>query len=138
MTDIIQYMLGLLINDSTLASLLNTVVPIKTIYSGPVDIVKEAQSTLRFPLMTLTAVSESFRTVPQGARDSRVVIDVWSRNSELEIHKIYEKITSLLNFQQGNSNTSWIAWERGGGLASQYETDIRLWHWSWDVIVWSI
>jgi len=138
MTDLIQYALGLLKTDSTLAGLLNTTTPIKTIFSGPVDIVKESQTTLGLPLITITAVSESFRSVPQGARDSRISLDIWSRNSELQVHSIYERVCSLLNFQSGSSNSSWVAWERGSGLVSQYESDARLWHWSCDMTVWSV
>jgi hypothetical protein len=138
MLDILQFMLGKLTGDAALAALMNTDLPITTIYTGPVDLVKQTQASLKFPLMTLTATSETFRTVPLGARDSRVSVDIWSRNSELEIEQIYERICTLLNFQEGDKNSTWVAWQRGGGLSSQYESDARLWHFTADFITWSV
>lgn len=133
-----QFMLGLMVNDSTLAGLLSTSTPIRTIFTGPVDIVKETQTSLKVPLVTLSAVSEVYRTVPIQAKDSRISIDIYSRNSELQVENIYERITTLLNYQQGNSNTNWIAWQRVGGLSSQYDSDARMWHWTVDFTVWSV
>ncbi len=138
MLDVLEKEIALITSDSTLATFMNTSTPNRKIFTGPVDIVKEMQGTLGFPLMNLIAISESFRTIPQGARDSRIQIDIWSRNSELEVQNIYERIQTLLNFQSGDINTSHVFWQRSSGMSSDYETDVRLWHWSCDFVVWSI
>ena len=138
MLNIIQKELALLTIDSTLATLMNTTTPNKRIFTGAVDIVKETQSTLGFPLLNIIAISESFRTVPEGARDSRIQIDIWSRNSELEVENIYERIQTLLNFKSGDINSSHVFWQRSSGMSSDYENDVRLWHYSTDFTIWSI
>ena len=138
MTDILQNIISILINDSTLATLMNTSVPNKNIFTGAIDIVKETQASLAFPTVILYAISESFRTVPQGVRDSRVQLTLVSRNSEKEVQDMYERIAVLLNFTSGNKNNSWIAWERGSGLSSQYDSSMRLWQLTFDITVWSV
>ena len=138
MLNILQKEISILTADSTLAGLMNTTTPNSRIFTGPVDVVKETQGSLGFPLLTLIGTSESFRTVPQGARDSRIQIDIWSRNSELEVENIYERVQTLLNFQSGDTGTSHVFWQRSGGSSSEYETDVRLWRWSTDFVIWSI
>jgi hypothetical protein len=138
MVDIIQKIIGILKSDATLASLMNTSVPILNLFTGPVDIVKETQSSLGFPILIVSSTSESFRTVPQGARDSRISIDIWSRNSEKEVLDIYERVAYLINFTFGDINSSYVFWQRGEGFITQFESEVRLWHQTFDIIIWSI
>lgn len=144
MLDISQNIISILVNDTTLWTLMNPnattppVLPNKSIFTGPTDIVREQQATLGYPTINVFAVSESFRTVPQGARDSRIQVDLWSRNSESQVQQIYERVEALINFTNGNFNSTHIWWERSGGMRSSYEGDVRLWHWACDFIVWSI
>ena len=138
MKDLNQSIINILVNDSTLASLMNTTVPNKQIFTGNVDLIMETKSTINFPAIILSGISEVFRTVPLGARDSRIQLDIWDRTSELDIENIYERVVFLLNYQSGDINTTHIFWQRGSGLTSQYESDMRLWHWTTDLTLWSI
>jgi len=138
MTDIIQNIVNILKNDVTLASLMNTTIPIKNLYVGTADIVKESQTSLAFPMLIVHAISETYRTVPLNAKDSTIQIDIVSRNSEKEVHDIYEKVSTLLNFQTTTKNNTWIAWQRGSGLNAQYSSEARLWQFSFDIQVWSV
>ena len=138
MLDLLQNTVNLLVSDSALATLMGTVIPNKNILVGPRDIVIEKQNELRFPTIILHAISESFRTVPRSARDSRIQLDIWSRTSELDAAKMYERVFQVLNFQSGDKNTSHIFWQRGEGLTEEFITEIRLWKWTGDLIMWSI
>jgi len=138
MTDLIQNIVSTLKTDAALASLMNTSVPIKNLYVGAADVVKESQSSLAFPMLIIHAISESYRTVPLNAKDSTIQIDIVSRNSEKEVHDIYEKIAALLNFKTTTKNNTWIAWQRGSGLSAQYSSETRLWQWSFDMTFWSV
>lgn len=127
-----------LISDTALATLMGVSVPNKNIFAGPVDIVKQLRSELGFPLINLKVVSESYRSVPTNAKDSRVQLDIWGRSSELQVENIYERIASLLNYDSGNQGSTHIFWQRVSGLSESYETDMRLWHWSADFVIWNL
>lgn len=117
---------------------LTAMVPVENIYTGPVDVLVEDQSTLHMPMIILSAISESQRTVPQGARDTQIQIDIWSRNSQLEIEQIYEEIITLLSFQIANQGDAHIFWDRLGGSVDLFEADRRIWHRAATFTFWSI
>ena len=137
MLNVVEKIITLLKNDSTLASLMSTSTPIKNLYTGAVDVAKETQSELGFPLLIVTGVSESFRSVPLNSRDSRITVDIYSRNNEMEVQTIYERIAALLNYTFGDINSSHVFWQRSDGATSQFEAEFRIWHWSVDFIIWS-
>ena len=134
MLDIAKNIVSILTSDTTL----NAIVPVTSIFTGPTDIVKESQSSLGFPQINISCVSETIATVPRGARYSRFQLDIWSRNSELENQTIYERVLYLLNFVSGNKNSTHIFWERLNGASSSFESDVRVWHISHDFVIWSI
>lgn len=123
-----------MIADSTLTA----IVPAANIYTGPVDVLVEDQTTLHMPSIIVSVVSEMQRTVPQGARDTTVQIDIWSRNSQLEVENIYEEIINLLSFQIANQSTAHIFWDRLGGATDMFEEDRRIWHKATTFTFWSI
>lgn len=120
--------------DATLTAL----VPAKNIYTGPVDVLNETQGELHLPAIVVSTVSEAQRTVPQGARDTTIQLDVWSRVSQLEVEQIYEELVNLLSFQIANQGTAHIFWERLGGATDLFEEDRRIWHKSVTFTFWSI
>lgn len=117
---------------------LTAIVPVANIYTGPVDVLIETQPELSMPMIILALVSEVQRTVPQGARDTTIQIDIWSRNSQLELEQIYEEIINLLSFQIANQGTAHIFWDRLGGSVDMFETDRRIWHRASSFTFWSI
>lgn len=117
---------------------LTAIVPTDNIFVGPVDVLIETQPELHMPMIVLSTVSEVQRTVPQGARDSLIQIDIWSRVSQLEVEQIYEEIISLLSFQIANQGSAHIFWDRLGGSVDLYEEDRRIWHRSATFNFWSI
>ena len=108
------------------------------IFTGPVDITMETQSELLYPSIVLSQVSEAVRTVPQNARDTTIQLDIWSRNSQLEIENIYEAVLAALNYQSGDQSTAHIFWQRLGGAVDLFESDRRVWHRSCTFTIWSI
>lgn len=134
MLEILQWIVAQLIADT----ILTTIVPVTNIYTGPVDVLVETQNELHMPMIILSTVSEMQRTVPQGARDSQIQIDIWSRNSQLEIEQIYEEVISLLSFQIANQGTAHIFWDRLGGSVDLFEEDRRIWHRAATFTFWSI
>lgn len=108
------------------------------IYTGNVDITMEKQKELLYPSIVLSQVSESVRTVPENARDTTIQLDIWSRNSQMEVENIYEAVLGALNFQSGNEDTAHIFWQRLSGATDLFESDRRVWHRSCSFVVWSI
>jgi len=134
MLEIFQKIIGILVADSTLTAM----VPVGNIFVGAADVVVEKQADLLSPSIILTQTSEAVRTVPLGVRDTVVQLDIWSRNSQLELETIYERVLTLLDFQSGSKNSAHVFWERLGGAVDLFETDRRIFHRSCTFIIWSI
>lgn len=134
MLEILKWIIAQMTADATLTA----IVPVANIYTGPVDVLVETQDELHMPSIILSVVSEVQRTVPQGARDTSIQIDIWSRNSQLEVEQIYEEVISLLSFQIANQDTAHIFWDRLGGSVDMFEADRRVWHKSTTFTFWSI
>jgi hypothetical protein len=137
MININQNIISTLINDATLASLMSTTVPNLQINVGGVDIVKETQASLAFPMINLHVVSESTRTVPLNAKDTHIQLSIWSRVSELETENIYERVVALLNFINTTVNGTKIEWQRTSGATTDFFTDVSVWQTTVDFVVWS-
>jgi hypothetical protein len=134
MLEIFQKLVGILTTDTTL----NAIVPATSIFTGPVDQTMEAQTELLYPSIVLSQVSEVSRSVPSNTRDTQVQVDIWSRNSQMEIENIYERIIEILNYQSGDESTAHIFWQRLNGATDQFESDRRIWHRSSSFLVWSV
>ena len=132
MQELIQNIISLLTTDATL----NAIVPVANIFTGPVDVLTEAQSGLLLPQINVHVISEAQRTVPKNTRDTMVQIDIWSRNSVLETSTIYERIITLLEYQTVDQSTSHIFWDRLQGSVDQYESDRRIFHKSMTLRCW--
>ena len=118
-------------------SALTSLVSANNIFVGPVDIAFEKQKDLLYPSLVLSTVSEAVRTVPLGARDTTVQVDIYSRNSQLELENIYEAVLGALNFQSGDQGTAHIFWQRLGSAVDLFESDRRVWHRACTFTVWS-
>lgn len=127
-----------IINTLTADSTLTNIVSKNNISVGPVDIVQETQASLQMPQINVHPISESVRTVPLNAHDTRIQLDIWSRTSELEAQTILERVMSLLNYLSYDNKTTHVFWQRLGGTSSSYESSNRLWHYSQDFIFWSL
>ena len=134
MLEIFQSLISILTNDATL----NAIVLPESILTGPVDITMESQSSLTYPMIVLSLVSEVSRSVPSNTRDTHIQLDIWSRNSQLEIETIYERIIELLNYQSGNEGTAHLFWQRLGGAVDMFESERRIWHRPVTFVFWSI
>lgn len=134
MLEIFQYFISILTNDSTLLQ----TVPKENILTGSADILQQEQATLLAPAIILSQVSESSRSVPVNTRDTQVQLDIISRNSQLELETIYERVIVLLNYQIANENTAHIFWQRLGGGTDVFDTDRRTWRRSTTFQVWSV
>lgn len=134
MLEILQWIITQMTADTTLT----TMVPAANIFTGPVDVLIESQPELHMPMIVLSTVSEMQRTVPQGARDTIIQMDLWSRTSQMEIEQIYEEILSLLSFQIANQGQAHIFWDRLGGATDMFEEDRRIWHRAVSFTFWSI
>lgn len=134
MLEIFQKFISILTADATLL----TLVPKKNILTGPADIIQEKEANLLEPSIILSQVSEAVRTVPSNTRDTQVQLDILSRNSQMELENIYERVNELLNYVSGNQSTAHIFWQRLGGAVDLFETDRRVWRRSLTFTVWSI
>lgn len=134
MLEIFQKIISTLIGDSTLTA----IVPTENIFTGAADIIQEKQATLLSPAIILSQVGESVRTVPLNVRDTQIQLDIWSRNSQLEVETIYERVMTLLNYLSGDQSTAHIFWQRLGGAVDLFESDRRIWHRSCTFVCWSI
>lgn len=134
MLEIFQKIISTLTGDATLT----TTVPANNILVGPVDILQEKQTDLLYPSVIISQVSETVRSVPLNTRDTQIQVDIWSRNSQLEVETIYERVLTLLNYLAADQSTAHIYWQRLGGAADLFESDRRIWHRSTTFTVWSI
>ena len=134
MLELLKWIVAQMLADGTLTA----IVPAANIFTGPVDVLVETQGQLHMPSIIVSTVSEVQRTVPQGARDTVIQVDIWSRNSMLEVEQIYEEILSLLSFQIANQDTAHIFWDRRGGAVDQFEEDRRVWHKAVSMQFWTI
>ena len=132
MLDVEAKFISVLTTDATL----NAVVPTTNIMVGPVDIVQEKRVSLVMPQINIFMIGESVRTVPLAVRDTVLQLDIWSRNSQLEVENIYERVLTLLDFLSTSANTSYIFWQRLGTANDQYESDVRIWHRSCRFSIW--
>lgn len=133
MLQIFEKFIALLQASSALTAIIGT-----NIFTGPVDITMEKQNTLLYPQVLLSLVSEAVRTVPQNTRDTTIQLDIFSRNSQLEVENIYEAVLTALNYQQGDQGTAHVFWQRLGGAVDLFESDRRYWHRSLTFQVWAI
>lgn len=134
MEEIIQYFISILTTDAPL----NAIIPAKNIFTGPVDVTTEAQAQLLLPQINIHIASESQRTVPQFARDTVLQLDIWSRNSQIEVEQVYERILVILSYQIANEGSAHIFWQRLGSGTDMYESDRRIFHKAMSFQVWSI
>lgn len=133
MLQIFQEFITLLTGSSAVTTIVGT-----NIFTGPVDITMEKQAELLYPQILLSLVSESVHTVPLNTRDTSIQLDIFSRNSQLEVEQIYEAVLTALNYQSGDVNTAHIFWQRLGGAVDLFESDRRYWHRSLTFQVWAI
>lgn len=134
MLEIFQNFISILSGDATLTA----IVPTTSITTGPVDITMETQASLLYPQINLWQVSEAQRSNPLNTRDTQVQMDIWSRNSMLELETIYERLITLLNYETANQSTAHIFWTRLDGGVDHYEADRRVWHRAVTFRVWSM
>jgi hypothetical protein len=134
MLEVLQNIIQILTTDPTLTA----IVPAANIFTGPVDIVTEAEANLYYPQIQLSVVSETTRSVPTHARDSMIQVSIFSRNNQLETIQIYERVLTLLEYNSSiASGSTTIWWEKVAGVADQFESDRRIWHRAVTVVVWS-
>lgn len=135
MYDVTTYIVSTLKGNSGVTA----IVPAANISSGPVDIVTETQAGLRLPQINIFQVGEQIRTVPLGARDIHMRIDIWSRNSQKEVEQIYEAVIAALNFiLNTTTNNTRIFWSVMAEGSDQYEGDRRIWHKPTTFIFWAM
>jgi hypothetical protein len=136
MLEILQYIYSVLSADSTLTA----IVPVGQILTGPVDITMQTQASLLYPQINIHVVSEVQRSNPLETRDTQIQIDIWSRNSQLEIENIYEQVITDLAYDTANKNTAHIFWSRLAGSVDVYETGgtRRVWHRSMTFSFWTL
>ena len=134
MLEIFEKLITILTTDSTL----NAIVPVSNIFVGPVDVLIESQKSLTYPAITMSLVSESFRSVPLSTRDTMIQIDLWSFVNQMQIEQMYEQVVTLLNYYSGDQNSEHTFWEKISSSADQFECDRRLWHRSITLTVWSL
>jgi hypothetical protein len=125
------------ISTLTGSSALTAIVPAKNILTGNADIIQEKAANLLEPSIILSQVSEAVRSVPLNTRDTQVQLDILSRNSQLEVEKIYEQILILIDYQILNQGSAHIFWQRLGGAVDNFESDRRVWRRSCTFTVWS-
>ena len=134
MLEILQNIITILTTDS----ILNAIVPVTNIFTGPVDVVNEQQLTLLYPQIQLHVLSESINAVPSNTRSTQLQISIFSRNNQLETINIYERLVTLLNYNSSqNPGTYDIFWEKVGGCSDQFESDRRIWHRAVTVDCWA-
>jgi hypothetical protein len=133
MLEIFQYFVSILTNDATL----NAIVSTKNIFTGPADILQQQSANLLAPAILLSQVSEAVRSNPPNTRDTQIQLDILSRNSQLEIENIYERILVLLDYNIANQNTAHIFWQRLGGAVDTPDSERRTFRRSVTFTVWS-
>ena len=134
MLEILQKIVGVLTADAGVTAL----VPATNIFVGPVDVTMEKQAELLYPQINIFTVSEVQRSNPLNTRDTHIQIDIWDRNSQLEIENIYEAVIAALSYQISNQGSAHIFWQRLGSAVDLYESDRRIWHRAMTYVVWSV
>jgi hypothetical protein len=134
MLEILEAFLAKLTTDVALTALVNP----KNMYAGPVDIAFDKQKDLPYPAIIVWPVSEASRTVPMNVRDTTIQVDIWSRNSQLELENVYEAMLLALNYQSGDQGTAHVFWQRLNSATDMFESDRRIWHKATSWTVWSI
>jgi hypothetical protein len=134
MTELLQKIIALLKADSTLTA----VVAASKITTGPVDITMDTQASLNYPQINIHVVSEVQRSVPLSTRDTQIQIDIWSRNNQMEVQTIYERILADLSYQITDQSTAHIFWMRLSGSVDDYESDRRVWHRAVTYVAWTL
>jgi hypothetical protein len=114
---------------------LTAIVPSTQIFVGPVDVAVEQQTELLMPQINIFQVNEVSRSVPK-VRDTVFQLSIWSRNSQLEVETIYERVITLLNYLSADQGSNHIFWERLDGAVDQYESDRRIWHRALSIVAW--
>lgn len=133
MLNVTTKIISLLKGDATLTS----TVPANNIMTGPVDIVQNTQDELTMPQINVQLVSESSRTVPSGVRDINMQLDIWTRNSQLELENIYERVVTLIDGMNTDNSGTHIFWSNMTTANDQYESDRRIWHRSVRFMIWA-
>jgi hypothetical protein len=131
MTNLFIKIVDTLTADATLTA----IVPATQIFVGPVDVLVEVQNQLLMPQINIFQVNEVSRSVPQ-VRDTIFQLSIWSRNSQLEVETIYERIITLLNYLTADQGSNHIYWERTDGAVDLYEADRRIWHRAVSIVAW--
>ncbi len=134
MLELLQKIIAILTADATLTA----IVPTAQILTGPVDIVAETQGSLPYPQVNMHVIAEVQRSNPLGTRDTQIQIDIWSRNSQLEIENIYEEVIKALSYQTTDQSTAHLFWSKLGGAIDDYESDRRIWHRAVTFVFWSL
>lgn len=136
MLELYQKIIAILTADAGVTAL----VPATSIFVGPVDVTMETQTSLLYPSIVIFQTSEAVRTVPLNARDTQFQLDIWSRNSQLEVENIYEAVLAALNYTSGDQSTAHVFWQRLGGAVDSIEGDQtrRIWHRALTFQAWSI
>lgn len=124
MLEILEKIISILTTDAGVLSY----IPATNIYVGPVDVLVETQSELPYPQINIHVSSETQRSNPLNTRDTQIQLDIWSRNSQMEIEQIYEAMIEALKYQITNQDTAHIFWSRLNGATDFYEADRRIWH----------
>lgn len=135
MVEILIGLIAILKADTTLTA----IVPSKNILTGPVDILSQTntQQGLVLPAIVLSTVAESQRARPTYTRDTMIQIDIWSKNNQLEVETIYERIINSLNYLSFNQGTASIQWQILHDGRDIMETDRRIWHKALTIQTWS-
>lgn len=133
MLEILEKIVSVLTSMSAVTNIVGT-----NIFVGPVDIPMEKQVDLLYPQISMFVVSEVQRSNPLGTRDTHIQIDLWSRNSQLEIETLYEAVIAALSYQISDQSPAHIFWQRLGGATDLYESDRRIWHRAVTYVCWSI
>lgn len=134
MLEILQKIIAVLTANSTLTA----IVPAAQILTGPVDITMEKQAKILYPQINLHVITEVQRSNPLNTRDTQVQIDLWSRNSQLEIEQMYEALVEALKYLTTDQSTAHIFWSRLGGAIDDYEGSRRIWHRACTFVFWSM
>jgi len=132
MTNLFVKIVNILTTDPTLT----VIVPATNILVGPVDIAQEQVASLTLPQINLHQITELTNLVPKNTRETSFQLDIWSRDSQLEVENIYERILTLLNYLTTDQGGNHIFYERSSGSVDMYETDRRIWHRATTFEVW--
>lgn len=134
MLEILEKIISILTNDADVLA----VIPAANIFVGPVDVAFDKQSELPYPQINIHVSSEVQRSNPLNTRDTQIQLDIWSRNSQMEIEQIYEAMIEALKYQLTDQDTAHIFWSRLNGATDFYESDRRIWHRAVIFSFWSV